>query len=324
MPRIEFCEGCGAPLEARWSEIVIECRYCGAHSAPGAAGEPVPSSIPDDGRPRLAIGGRTYLLLGFLARGDSTNVHLARWVRRLGELVVLKILHSSEDADLMRREHAFLERLHASPVPGAGLMTERVPEPVALGPVKFGGHERLVAVHRWRSGFLHTLQEIKEEHPKGVDPRVAVWIFKRLLEVLHFCHRSGVVHGAVLPPHVLVHPRDHGAMLVGWSTAQSWSPGDRSERIATSRRWRSWYPEARTVAPEDDIAMTARCVLWVAGADSPRLGGRLPDGLTELATAAANGTHDNALDLVELIAQRSLEELGPPVYCPLEMPGWTT
>ena len=70
--------------------------------------------------------------------------------------------------------------------------------------------------------------------------------------------------------------------------------------------------------------MTARCVLWVSGADRSGSGGRLPDGLAELATAAANGTHENALDLVELITRRSLEELGPPVYCPLEMPGWTT
>ncbi len=57
--RVEFCASCGAPLEARWAEIVIECRYCGCQNAPGAKGEPVPSSHPDDGRPRFSAGGRT-------------------------------------------------------------------------------------------------------------------------------------------------------------------------------------------------------------------------------------------------------------------------
>ncbi|MCO6459199.1 MAG: hypothetical protein J5I93_28150 [Pirellulaceae bacterium] len=65
--RIEFCEGCGAPLEARWSRIVLVCPYCGSQNAPGGAGDPVPSSVPDDGRWRLAVAGRTYLVLGQLA-----------------------------------------------------------------------------------------------------------------------------------------------------------------------------------------------------------------------------------------------------------------
>lgn len=321
--RIEFCGACGAPLEARWSKIVIECRYCGAQSAPGKIGEPVPSSIPDDGRPRLAVGGRTYLILGRLASGDSSHTYFARWVRRLGELVVVKILRCEADADLIRREHAFLERLHQSPAPGTERFAARIPEPIALSPVRIGSHERLVAVHRWRSGFLHTLEEVKRQHPRGVDPKVAVWTFKRLLEVLAWSHRSGVLHGAVLPPHVLLHPRDHGAMLIGWSTAMALDRGRRPELIAKSREWKSWYSGDGDPAPNSDIAMAARCVLWISNDDGFDEPGRLTKGLGELVVAAARGERDDALKLIDEVTARSLEDLGQPTYCPLAMPGWS-
>jgi serine/threonine protein kinase len=309
-------------LEARWSEIVIACRYCGSQNAPGKAGEPVPSSIPDDGRPRLAVGGRTYLVLGLLARGDSSYVHFARWVKRLGELVVIKVLRCTDDADLMRREHAFLERLHQSPVTGSERLASRIPEPIALGPVSDGSTHRLAAVHRWRSGFLHTLEDVRREHPRGVDPKVAVWTFKRLLEVLHWSHRSGVVHGAVVPPHVLIHPRDHGAMLLGWSTAVATSSDAASRLVAKSRAWKRWYPADGSVGPAHDITMAARCVVWASGTDAFDQPGRLPGGLAELLVAAASGAYDDTRELVELVSRRSLEELGPPAYCPLDMPGW--
>ncbi|MCP4896452.1 MAG: serine/threonine protein kinase [bacterium] len=310
-------------MEARWSKIVIECRYCGAQSTPGEEGAPVPSSIPDDGRLRIAVSGRTYLILGQLAHGDSSDVYFARWVRRLGELVVVKCLRCPSDSDLMRREHAFLERLRHSPATGTERFAARIPEPIALSPVRVRGQERMIAVRRWRSGFLHSLEEVRRQHPRGVEPGVAIWTFKRLLEVLDWSHRSGVVHGAVLPPHVLIHPRDHGAMLVGWSTAGAWSRDARRGLIAISREWESWYPSRNGIGPEHDIAMAARCVLWMSGATSFNEPGRLPPGLAELLFRASSGGYDEAGKTIEQVSKRSLEDLGQPAYCPLAMPGWS-
>ncbi|MEZ4236927.1 MAG: hypothetical protein R3F59_12400 [Myxococcota bacterium] len=78
--RVLFCEGCGAPLDAPWAELVIVCAWCGAQNLPGRPGGPVPPSVPADGRPRLNLGGRTYVLEGRLAQGDSTTVYRGRWV----------------------------------------------------------------------------------------------------------------------------------------------------------------------------------------------------------------------------------------------------
>jgi len=324
--RVEFCKSCGAPLQARWSDIVLQCPYCGTQNAPGEEGEPVPSSIPDDGRLRLAVGGRTYLVLGTLAQGDSSIVYRGRWVRRLGEQVVLKVLRCLSDEDLFRREWAFLERLHGSSAPGTEHFASLLPEPIAMGQVKVGDRDRMTSVFRWRSGFYLTLEQVMHAHPDGVEPGSAVWIFKRLLEILSWVHQSGVAHCAVLPPHVLVHPLDHGAMLVGWTAAAALDKDSRGEIVVLSRRWRDWYPEearsARKGSPRVDIAMAARCVLRAAGASGFGKKGRLPGPLAELLIAGAQGKHSDPWTLREEVSRVSLDELGPPQYCPIQMPGW--
>ena len=133
--RVELCYACGAPLEARWSRIVLVCRYCQAENAPGGKGTPVPSSIPDDGRIRFGLDGRTYLLTGQLGRGDSADVYFGRWVRRLGELVVVKILRCPSDRDLLDREQVMIQELRDSSAPGTDHFVNLIPEPIARGPV---------------------------------------------------------------------------------------------------------------------------------------------------------------------------------------------
>ncbi len=322
--RVTFCETCGAPLDARWSEIVLVCRYCGSQNAPGGRGEPVPSSVPDDERPRLAVAGRTYAVEGLLARGDSSHVYRGRWVRRLGELVVLKVLRALRDADLLRREYNVLQRLQASDVAGAEQLVRRLPQPIGIGPCRDAPEGRWVAVYGWQSGYQHALAEVLQEHPDGVAGEVAVWLFKRVLELLGFVHRAGWVHGAVLPPHVLVHPRDHGAILVGWSATTAL---DGAERLpAVSGNWRQFYPSQALaggeVTPATDIAMAARSVLAAAGAKGFDRAPALPAPLARLLVDAASGRHDDAWALVNEVQQVSLTCFGPPSYHPIRMPSW--
>ncbi len=326
--RVEFCGSCGAPLEARWAEIVLVCRFCGCQNAPGKRGEPVPSSVPDDGRPRFSVGGRTYVVEGHLASGDSCEVYRGRWAQRLGELVVIKVLRALSDADLIRREESFLTRLHASSAQGASHFVTRLPQPIARGTLAGkDGLERGVLVLRWPAGFQHTLEDVAHEHPAGVDGRIAVWVLKRLLEILGFIHRSGVVHGAVTPAHVLVHPRDHGAQLVGFAAATAWSKTSQEPLPVVARAHRDHYPAEvvadRWVSPTTDVAMAARCALAVAGAAGFADAGRLDGALGRLVVAAAGGAHDDAWALRDEVDHAASDAYGPPRYNPIAMPGWS-
>jgi len=314
--RVLFCDACGAPMDSPWAELVVICRYCGAHNLPGKPGGPVPSSVPVDGRPRLNLGGRTYVLDGRIAQGQSTTVYAGRWVVRLGERVVVKVLASMADADLLRREWETLVALHKTRIDGADHFVTRLPAPVAHGLVD-SDRPRLASVFGWKSGFVHTLEEVGRVHEHGVPGEVAVWLLKRLLEVLGFVHRAGVAHGAVTPDHVLVHPYDHGAMLVGWSVATR--VGGRLP--AVPRAWEALYGGAREATTALDVAMACRCVRTVAGwhlADVVR-----PGPIEKVLERGASGGEADAWALRDALTAASREAYGPAAWHPLAMPGWS-
>ncbi len=305
-----MCESCGAPLEAPWSELVIVCSYCGAQNLEGKALGPVPPYVPVDQRPRLNLGGRSYVVEGPLGTGDSTCVYRARWAMRLGELVFLKILRASTDSELVRNEWQVLTALRRSQVERAAAFIVRLPSPIAHGLVTTDT-PRLASVFGWLPGFSHTLSAVEDEQVGGVDGRVGVWILTRLLELLGFVHRSGYVHGAVVPEHVLIHPRDHGATLIGWTLAQPHA--NRPRLLGQPRAWQEFYGSASCAEPALDVAMACRSVARIARFEGP------------LQRVLQRGQSDGveAWSLVEELREASRQIYGPPTYNPLNLRGWS-
>ncbi|MEQ1566669.1 MAG: lipopolysaccharide kinase InaA family protein [Myxococcota bacterium] len=305
--RVLFCDACGAPLDARAFDAFVLCRYCSSNNAIGA---PSASAILDDGRPRVNVGGRTYVIEGKLARGDASDVYRARWATRLGELVVLRVNRSSRDADHVRRGVTSLEQIWRSADPRWARITARLPRPIALGPVTRDGIERQVAVVEWRSGFVHSLADVAAAWPSGIDGRIGVWILRRVFEALAVVHRAGLAHGAVLPKHVLVHPRDHGATLCGFgSTVEI---GERIPGIVAP--FASFYPADRRAMPKVDHAQAARTVSSLCTFAEP---------VASFVRRVAAGQADaDGFLLTEELAVHSRAAYGPPAYNPLPMPGW--
>ena len=290
-------------MDAPWKELVVVCPWCTAHNHQG--GGPVPPREPVDDRPRINLGGRTYVLEGLIGEGDSSLVYRARWVVRLGELVVIKVLKSRSDADLFRAEWETLRTLSASTTPGSDHYVTRLPRPVAYGPVG----DRLAAAYGHKSGFVHDLDEVLRVHRDGVPDPVSIWLLKRLLEQLGWVHRAGFAHGAVLPSHVLVHPRDHGAVLVGWTCAVPLG-----RRLpARSKGWERYYlGDEGTVGA--DVAMACRSVMSVRRTKGGAVG--------ELLARGARGGVEDAWSLRDELVEASRQDHGPPAYNPLPMPGW--
>ncbi len=308
--RIFLCDYCGAPLEAPWSDLVIVCAYCGAQNFDGKVLDPVPPYAPVDQRARVNLGGRSYVAEGLLGTGDSTRVFRARWVMRLGELVYLKVLLALSDAELVRNEWTVLTALQKSRAEGAEHLTPRLPSPVAHGLVTTD-KPRLASVFGWLPGFTHSLSAIEREYPGGVDGKIGVWMLTRLLELLGFVHRAGFVHGAVTPDHVLVHPRDHGATLVGWTLAQAHAGGP--PLLGMPRDWLQLYGSASRAEPALDIAMACRSVARVARFEGP---------LKKVLKQGVSG-HADAWSLVEQLRAASRQVHGPPSYNPLTLRGWS-
>jgi hypothetical protein len=148
---------------------------------------------------------------------------------------VVKVARHPRDNDLVQVEAATLRRLRKA-------LDDRwlpfLPEPVDLvGWKASGGIVRRGLVLERLDGF-YPLDAVVDAYPAGVDPRDMAWVWRRLLAILGAVHEQGVVHGAVVPSSVLIHPGKHGLVLADWSYAVD--AGGRPRVV--SRRYRSFYP----------------------------------------------------------------------------------
>jgi len=331
------CPGCGAQLPPPASaNAILVCDYCGAmlSGAPGAAWAPVLRPIDerpfDPHRPRVSVAGVRYALHGRLGQGDGCDVFLARRDARLTELVVLTIARSPSEAPRLAQAHAALVALQASEAQGHEHFSRLLPQPVSQGDVLDAeGARRPGRVSLWRSGFLHTFADIRKAHP-ALDPRAAVWMWKRALELLGFVHRAGFVHGALVPAHLLVHPRDHGTTLVGWSSA---ARIDRRATVAPRNPAQAaFYPASLgrggIVTPRTDLAMSARCVVWLLGGDpaTGTVGSTVPAPLAALLRRSHDPESPQAANdawaLKDDLDTAAREAFGPSRFVPFTMPGW--
>ena len=306
-----------------WQHIVVVCRFCRSEVIPGKSPNSVPPRIPDDGRPRLTVGGRTYLVRGLLAKGRYSNVYLARWVVRLGETVCIKVARTDAGRDALRREQQSLRDLWKSDAQGAPYFLQQLPPPIDHGPVRIDGEEFWVSVLQWRPGFHTSLERAVERRDGRLDGRILVWVVKRALETLSFIHRSGYVHGALTPDHILLHPREHGAILTGFSSAQRITSSlKRPVSYPSDPRWRDLYPavflQGAAPTPADDIALLCRSILHAAGTSWINRSGSLPAALGRVLRDAADGTIADAWELREQVTAAAAAGYGAPKYSPLE------
>jgi serine/threonine protein kinase len=267
---------------------------------------------------------RTYVLHRLLAAGDVADVHLAPiWTDSRveeGPEYLVKVSRVPEALALLDNEQTVLTDL----LDAAGDTTYREYLPVLAE--AFPAQDKFpkwVNVFRYEPGFF-TLEQIHARHP-SLDGEHLAWIFKRLLTVLGFSHRQGIVHGAVLPCHVLLSPANHGLRLVGWG--QSVQTGGQVRVLVA--RCRDWYPpevlNKQPVSPGTDLFLAARCLIYLAGGDPVR--DRMPEAVPApmrrfVKSCLLEGLRmrpDDAWQLQDEFDELLRHLYGPPKFQPLTM-----
>jgi hypothetical protein len=232
--------------------------------------------------PILSTRRHTYHIGRRIATGDITDVVEVSYPDGRG---VLKLARDPRNNDLLAREAAALTRLSRD-----GEARHRAYVPVLIESFIHrdagSGADRAANVLNGLNGF-QTVAGLRRAHPDGLDSRDCAWIWRRLLVAIGFAHRAGVVHGAVLPDHVLVDPSQRGLVLIDWC----YSTIDNSDVVpAIVGRYRAWYPPEvaarRSPTPATDIHLATRCLTDLAGSRMPEALRRFARGCTLPSPAA--------------------------------------
>ncbi len=210
---------------------------------------------------------RQYTIEKFLAAGDVCNLY--KGISTLTDTqksCLLKFPIQPGDNDLAMNETRILKHLKR----GKGY--EKLRHFVSQLVDAFSYQEqssgivRHVNVLSYGDG-LYSLKEVREAYPNGIDVKDMAWIWRRVLVALGFAHANNVIHGAVLPMHILISPREHGVILIDWSYAVLDPPATGEYINAISSAYREWYPAevfAREIpTPALDISMAALCMLYL-------------------------------------------------------------
>ncbi|MEV4624852.1 molecular chaperone DnaJ [Micromonospora sp. NPDC049523] len=218
-----------------------------------------------------------YSLGERFATGDLANLYRVRYD---GKEALLKLPRQPAANDLLEREATAL----------ATLRRDGDPQHRAYAPelVESFRHEdpttgvrRTANVLSYSPGLV-PLTEVARAYPDGLDPRDVAWIWRRLLVALGWAHRAGVVHGAVLPEHVLIEPDQHGVVLVDWCYSVTTEGGSVPALVA---RHRDWYPPEVTnrapATPATDIHLATGCMRWLMGSRANNALFRFTRGCTQ-------------------------------------------
>ena len=204
------------------------------------------------------------------ALGDFSNLHLGR--NAAGLEVLVKVASGVANNSYLAHEATFLRR--ALSLRAATGLKPYLPELLdSLTVTEAGNEQYRVNVFRYKPGYV-SLTDIHLAYPKGLDPKDAAWIWRRLIAQALSAEVLGVVHGAIVPDHLLVHPETHEPLHIGWVHSVE-RPQERQARITTViDRFRDWYPPeifARAIPSlQTDLYMVGKTMIYLAGGDVAR------------------------------------------------------
>lgn len=114
---------------------------------------------------------------------------------------------------------------------------------------------------------LVSMQQVLDAYPDGIDPKDVVWMWKRALIPLYLSHQSDLIHGSVIPPHILLDLDEHIAILVDWTASED--VGTKIENFHAD--YTDYYTfDALLEEPCNeftDIYMLTMCIIKLLGGD---------------------------------------------------------
>ena len=336
-----ICPQCNAPLTPHRFAKSAKCPYCGTtvhytddEKAPLSANifhksfaqwnDPASQGFDNV----ISIGKSHWSLQEKIAQGDTSDVYLGLRARWPTEMAVIKLLRDEKNNLLFENEWQRIEELQRSIAPGADFFTRLLPQPVIHGKISGENHKgQKASIFRWESGFKYSLADIIQSYPQGIPVRASIWLWRRILEMLNFIHTSHLLHGAVLPQHILIQENEHGARLVGYSCAGPTGTSLDMKAVDYSECYPEWLKKGSRLSEQADLVMSARCMISALGGDAakgslPReVPGPLANVIHRMAKAGENEhITPSAWALRDELGQVADNVYGDSVFIPIVLP----
>jgi curved DNA-binding protein CbpA len=226
---------------------------------------------------------REYTVLDLLAKGDLANLYHCNFnVDGQKKRGVFKVAREAYDNDLLAGEADILRYLARADIDSKfGAYLPKLVESFSYRDADTAGvrHVSVLAYDEEIASpsALYSLKEVRDHYHNGIDPRDMAWIWRRVLMALGFAHQNKVIHGAVLPTHILIQPELHGMVLVDWA----YTVRDGECLRAVSADYEAWYPQEvwdkTSPLPGLDIFMAAKTIVYLIGGDPVK--GIIPNGV---------------------------------------------
>ncbi|MBX0330605.1 hypothetical protein K2Z83_23385 [Oscillochloris sp. ZM17-4] len=270
-------------------------------------------------RIRVSSGGRTYVGYADPIAGDLCDLYPARCA---GEPALLKVARSPHSADLLQAEARSLRRIDRE-LAGQPVRAHFPTFVEAFTMRDAAGGQRQINVLRHEEG-TYSLAEVLRAYPRGLHPADAAWMFNRTLAALGTAHGMGIVHGAVLPAHLLIRPSDHNGILIDW--CYSVPIGEPIKAIC--RPHAADYPpevaDKQAATPATDLFMAARLMARLLGGGDGEPPASAPRPIQALLRACLIPSparrHSDAWQILEDFREILGELYGPPAFRPFRMP----
>lgn len=263
----------------------------------------------------IATRKRVYVVGDLIAQGDLAGLYKAEFSDGDTQSVVLKITRSPANNDLTENEAKVLRHLAEKADPaGLPYMSQLLDAFRYRDAAKGTDHQVnvLTPLEGW-----YTLAQVKTAYPDGLDVRDVAWMWKRLLIGVGHAHRAGVLHGAVVPEHVLIHPEQHGLCLVDWSYA-SLADDNKVPLIKAIVPYRRAMYAPEVLAKEaptsaTDIYMASKAIETLFNRETPK-------GFRAFIKGCTAARPEDAWQVMNELTDLLFEHFGPRKFRPFAMP----
>lgn len=260
-----------------------------------------------------------YTLTRKLPPGDVANTYagMHEHVADPKQTFAFKVCRSPANNDLLDNEREILNYLwNEAKTKQLEAMSHMVKYTdsfeMMVGPVR-----KRVNVCELAEGYFN-LVEVAAAYPEGLDIRDSAWILNRMLGGILIAQQAGVVHNAVLPEHVLMHPDKHNVKLCGWSYA---TKGHEKVKAIVVRRM-SLYPaeviDKKATSTATDLYMAVKTILTITRKSTVP---RNIMGLFNTCLLARNSRPQDAWEFFKEFGAELVNSFGPKKFRKFTMPG---